>query len=96
MSRYTVLPILIVTDQDGAPSVRGLCGAEAAAVRRGANTQLTRMRASAPGRTRVTADVTDLGVLRMILHARSCHRCQALQESGHHPLMIAGAGGNKR
>ena len=35
---------------------------------------------------KLAPDVSDLGALRMILHARGCERGQALLEAGRNPL----------
>ena len=52
------LPLRII-DHDGTPSIRCLCGTEAAV---------------ATGRGRVSADCSPAALIRMILHAKNCTR----------------------
>ena len=52
------LPLRIITDDDGTPAIRCLCGAEAAAVIQ-------------PGRS-LRPDLSPAMITRMILHARRC------------------------
>lgn len=87
MSAFRVLPLVIGIDDDGTPSIRALCGAEAGQVSRSVTTT-RRMRATA-SLTRIAPDASDLGVLRMILHARNCRRCKELMAALRHPLTPA-------
>jgi len=82
---FTVLPLLVVEDEAGTPSIRCLCGAEGARAKRGVAHRLSGLRAAPPA-TELATDVTDLGALRMILHARNCQRGQNLLREGHNPL----------
>lgn len=81
-----MLPLLFVLDDQGTPAIRCLCGAEATTVRRGLAHQLTRQVHVNPAVMKLAPDVSDLGALRMILHARGCERGQALLEAGRNPL----------
>lgn len=81
MSEFTVLPLLIVRDKQGTPSIRCRCGAEASTLRKGTGSKLRGMRA-APPMPNLAPDVTDLGLLNMILHATACKRGNELMEAG--------------
>jgi hypothetical protein len=69
------LPLRII-DQPGGATVRCLCGAEAATLRR-ASTGMLRMRGavSLPG---LSPDVSPAGLLMMIAHAKQCERGREL------------------
>jgi hypothetical protein len=88
MTDMRLLPLLFVLDDAGTPAIRCLCGAEGASVRRGVAHQMTRLRAAPPA-TLLSPDTGDLGALRMVLHARTCERGQALLAAGRNPLTEA-------
>jgi len=70
------LPLRIVDQPKGAV-IRGLCGVEAASLRR-AVTVLPGLRRAVP-LPGLSPDVTPAAVLMMIAHAKRCERCQQIQ-----------------
>ena len=71
-----VFPLLIV-DRPGGPVIQCLCGAESAVIRNGlANRDMVGLRSSGPAQAHASADLTGAGVMRMVLHAKSCVRGQ--------------------
>ena len=75
---------LIVVDQPGGATIRCLCGAEPATLRRGLAVGLQMARTGTGqnrGRARLAADLTTPGLLMMVLHAGRCKRGQAILEA---------------
>jgi hypothetical protein len=70
----TELPLRIV-DQAGGPVIRCLCGAELAVMKRGLTNELIGLRRS-DYQPRLSPDLTPAGVMRMVLHAKTCVRGQ--------------------
>jgi hypothetical protein len=76
------LPLRVVED-DGMIILTSLCGAESGVIRMGlANSTMVGLRSSGAAMPRVSPDLTPAAILRMVLHARGCLRCQNLAAEG--------------
>lgn len=88
------LPLRVIEKPEGIVLVC-LCGAESAMIRSGAgNHTMVGLRSSGVARPHLAADLTPAGLMRIVLHARTCLRGENLAaELGRpaaEPLVISG------